>query len=207
MRACPEEAVGLGKPSISAQTKRQHNQPPSQPSKRARVEDIPEDWGLESTPESTLVESKPPEMWTLWWSQLPQRTTGRVRKPAQSLPTELSFEMAAKVQIAKSASEQTGVSWAPQKPVSPQKLQVGPRPIPLRLTWENPDPPPLYLRWEGPKDSQHPAPSLGISEQNSKLEHLKPSQEPRLIVSIPSLKNLPRTLQPHAPAFKTRKTS
>ena len=69
----PVVKTGYGKPLKSAQTKRQSQAISAQPSKRARLGDMPEDWGLESAVESiTVVESLPPQMVTLSWSQLPQ---------------------------------------------------------------------------------------------------------------------------------------
>ena len=108
------------------------------------MEDIADDWGLESTSESLYqVESKPQTILTLPWSQLPQRTEGRLRKTRQNSPAEPCFKNTAQVQIAKVERVENGVFWTPQK-LDGARIRRGVRRTPLlMITWEKPTPPPL----------------------------------------------------------------
>ena len=102
------EASGLGKPSKTESSKRSSEHGPGRKAKRVKYKVLEEDWGLESgvsMKSSVGLESRPLSTMTLWWEQLPQRVSGRLRKPRTNSASLLLFSNPEKVQIAKNEAE------------------------------------------------------------------------------------------------------
>ena len=101
-----------GKPSKSDQCKRQGESVPGRTAKKFKQEVLAEDWGLGSgTLESPSLTTNlgTPSPLVFWWTQLPQRQSGRRRRGGRNPTLEGTSEKSVQNQITKSEATKEGV--------------------------------------------------------------------------------------------------